>query len=81
VVSRETPIDLLLTDVVMPGSSGAISHSACCAITRDEGALHVGLQRHLILRYSVLRERSAFLQKPFSAEVLERKVRDLLAPG
>ena len=31
-----------------------------------------------IFRYGVTQERSAFLQKPFSADVLERRVRDLL---
>jgi len=31
-----------------------------------------------IFRYGVTQERAAFLQKPFSADVLERRVRDLL---
>jgi len=83
VVSRESePIDLLLTDVVMPGSSGGDLAQRLLRHHPEMKVLYMsGYSDSLILRYGVLQERSAFLQKPFSAEGLERKVRDLLATG
>ena len=81
VVSRESePIDLLLTDVVMPGSSGGDLAQRLLRRHPEMKVLYMsGYSDSLMLRYGVLQERSAFLQKPFSADVLERKVRDLLA--
>ncbi len=72
-------IDLLLTDIVMPGVSG---NDLAQRLLRHLPRLRVlymsGYSDSLIFRYGVLQERSAFLQKPFSADVLERKVRELL---
>lgn len=40
-----------------------------------------GYSDSLIFRYGVLQERAAFLRKPFSAEVLELRVAELLGRG
>lgn len=72
-------IDLLLTDVVMPGVSGTdLAHR----LLRHHPEMRIlymsGYSDSLIFRYGVLQERAAFLRKPFSAEALERRVGELL---
>ncbi len=83
VAARESaPIDLLLTDVVMPGSSGG---DLAQRLLRQYPAMKVlymsGYSDNLAFRFGLPQEGAAFLPKPFSADVLERKVRDLLADG
>ncbi len=72
-------VDLLLTDIVMPGVSGS---DLAQRLTRHYPRLRVlymsGYSDSLVFRYGVLQEHAAFLQKPFSADLLERKVRELL---
>jgi CheY-like chemotaxis protein len=76
----ETPIELLLTDIVMPGASGSDLAQRLLRSYPEMRVLYMsGYSDSLIFRYGVLQERSAFLQKPFSAEILESKVRELLA--
>jgi DNA-binding NtrC family response regulator len=72
-------LDLLLTDVVMPGVSGTdLAHR----LLRHHPEMRIlymsGYSDSLIFRYGVLQERAAFLRKPFSAEALERRVGELL---
>jgi YesN/AraC family two-component response regulator len=74
------PIDLLLTDIVMPGSSGSDLAQRLLRQHPEMRVLYMsGYSDSLIFRYGMLEDRSAFLQKPFSADVLERKVSELLA--
>ena len=74
-------VDLLLTDVVMPGASGAdLAHRLLRRHPEMRILYMSGYSDSLIFRYGVLQERAAFLRKPFSAEVLERRVAELLAP-
>jgi two-component system cell cycle sensor histidine kinase/response regulator CckA len=73
------PIDLLLTDVVMPGMSGPeVAH----AVTTMRPGTHVlymsGYTDSAIGHHGVLEPGIAFLQKPFSAQDLTSKVRVLL---
>ena len=72
-------IDLLLTDIVMPGLSGL---DLAQRLRRRQPDLRVlfmsGYSDSPLLRAGLAREGSAFLQKPFSADALERRVRELL---
>jgi two-component system cell cycle sensor histidine kinase/response regulator CckA len=72
-------LDLLVTDVVMPGMSGP---EVAQAVTSMRPGTHVlytsGYTDSAIGHHGVLEPGIAFLQKPFSADDLARKVRALL---
>jgi two-component system, cell cycle sensor histidine kinase and response regulator CckA len=74
------PIDLLLTDVVMPGMSGPEVASAVTTMRPGTHILYMsGYTDSAIGHHGVLEPGIAFLQKPFSADDLTRKVRSLLS--
>lgn len=72
-------IDLLVTDVVMPGMNG---EQLARRLQSERPGLRVlfmsGYSDELMARYRVLDEDSAFLAKPFTLEALARKVRAVL---
>jgi len=73
------PINLLLTDVVMPGMSGReLAHR----LLQGRGTLRVlymsGYTDDAVLRHGVMEEGMAYLQKPFTPDQLARKVREVL---
>ena len=74
------PIDLLVTDLVMPGLGGAALASRLVA---DAPALRVvfitGYAPEAVERQGELSVGSGLLEKPFSADQLARKVREALA--
>ena len=73
------PIDLLLTDVVMPGMSGPDVAAAVASLRPGTQLLYMsGYTDSAIVHHGVLEPGTAFLQKPFSADDLTRKVRSLL---
>ena len=73
------PIDLLVTDVVMPGMSGPEVAQAVVAMRPGTQVLYTsGYTDSAIGHHGVLEPGIAFLQKPFSADELARKVRALL---
>jgi CheY-like chemotaxis protein len=74
------PINLLLTDVVMPGMSGPEVAAAVTSMRPGTEVLYMsGYTDSAIGHHGVLEPGIAFLQKPFSADDLTRKVRSLLS--
>jgi PAS domain S-box-containing protein len=72
-------IDLLLTDVVMPQMNGAELAQRLSHMRPGLRVLFVsGYTDDAVIRHGVLEARTAFLQKPFSLDVLARTVREVL---
>jgi two-component system, cell cycle sensor histidine kinase and response regulator CckA len=76
---RNSPIDVLLTDVVMPGGNGP---ELTRRLVERSPALKViymsGYTEDAIAHHGVLDPGIAFLHKPFTSETLERKIREVL---
>jgi PAS domain S-box-containing protein len=73
------PVELLVTDVVMPGMSGPEVAQAVISMRPGTQVLYTsGYTDSAIVRHGALEPGIAFLQKPFGAEDLTRKVRSLL---
>ena len=75
----EGPVQLLLTDVVMPGMSGPEVAQQLTRLHPEMKVLYMsGYTDDAILRYGVTELGTAFLQKPFTADTLGWKVREVL---
>ena len=78
--SQKTPIDLLLTDVVLPVISGRTLAEQLSAERPDLRVLFMsGYTDSAIARHGVLEPGVSFLQKPFSKQALASKVREILS--
>ena len=74
-----SPIHLLLADVVLPGASGRTLANELLARRADLKVLFMsGYTEDAIVHRGVLAANTAFLHKPFSAEGLAAKVREVL---
>lgn len=75
----EKSIDLLLTDVVMPGISGPMLVDRLLAMQPSLLVLFMSGydDRQVVLRY-VVKEGFALIPKPFTLENLVRKVKEML---
>ena len=73
-------IDLLLCDVVMAGESGPVVARALTAVRPELRVVHMsGYTDDAVVRNGVVDTGVRFVQKPFTPDVLLRKVREALA--
>jgi two-component system, cell cycle sensor histidine kinase and response regulator CckA len=79
VVETNTSIDVLLTDVVMPGASGP---ELTQQLADQQPMLNViymsGYTEDAIVQHGVLKPGIAFLNKPFTSQALVAKIREVL---
>lgn len=74
------PIDLLVTDIIMPGGLNGCDLANRLALLRpDMKVLYIsGYVDNALVNQSILNVGAAFLEKPFSPSILTRKVREVL---
>jgi PAS domain S-box-containing protein len=79
-LSRHTgPLDLVLTDVIMPGMNVRELTEHCSELRPEAKFLYIsGYPDESIARHGVLNPNCAFLQKPFTAQALAAKVHTVL---
>jgi PAS domain S-box-containing protein len=76
---RQPAIDMLLTDVVMPGPSGPELASRLKQRREDLKVLFVsGYADHAVMHNGLDQLGASFMQKPFAPDSLARKVREVL---
>jgi PAS domain S-box-containing protein len=78
-IARHEPIDLLLTDMVLPGMGGGAIAAHIHEIQPGAKVLYTsGYTDDMIVRGGLLERGAAFLEKPFTPSILARRVRDVL---
>ncbi len=76
------PIQLVVTDVVMPGMSGGdLARQLAEHHPGIKVLLMSGYMRDAAVRQSIVRDGGAFLEKPFTPDVLVGRIREVLDGG
>ncbi|RJR17980.1 MAG: response regulator, partial [Desulfobacteraceae bacterium] len=81
-IAKEHPekIHILMTDVVMPGMNGKELAGHISSLHQDVKVLFTsGYTANVIARHGVLNEGIHFIQKPFSLQDLDKKLREVLS--
>ena len=77
----EAPIDLLLTDIVMPGMSGV---ELADRLERERPGMRIlfmtGFAEEAVVKEGILGKRRECIGKPFTREQIAKRVRELLFP-
>lgn len=77
--THDTPIHLVITDVIMPGINGKQFSEKVKALYPDARVLYMsGFTAEAITKQGLVDAGEHFLQKPFSVAILKRKVREVL---
>jgi len=77
--SQHAHVDLVLTDVVMPGSSGGVLGDRLADLRPGTPTLYMsGFTDEDVIRRGLLEQGRPFLQKPFTIYELAQKVREVL---
>jgi signal transduction histidine kinase/ligand-binding sensor domain-containing protein/ActR/RegA family two-component response regulator len=77
--SHDGPIDLLLTDVVLPDINGRVLHGRLSALRPAIRVVYMsGYAANVITHHDVLDEGLSYVQKPFSGDALKQKIRQVL---
>jgi YesN/AraC family two-component response regulator len=72
-------IDLVITDVVMPGISGAVLVARLESLRPETKSLYIsGYTDTAIVDHGILNSKVAFLQKPFTIQNFAQKVREVI---
>jgi two-component system cell cycle sensor histidine kinase/response regulator CckA len=80
VLAREGPVDLMISDVVMPTMDGPTTAREARKTYPDLPILFISGYAEEQLRKSIDLERVQFLAKPFSVQKLAEAARDALQP-
>lgn len=79
-LAEENRIDLLLSDVVMPRISGPELYARLAMAQPGLRVLYMsGYTDNVVVNHGIFNEERNFIQKPFTADVLLAKVREMLA--
>jgi CheY-like chemotaxis protein len=82
IIAEEASVDLLFTDVVLPGMSGRELANRALAVRPDLPVLYTtGYTRNAIIHNGRLDPGVQLLSKPFAQHDLARKVREMLDAG
>jgi len=81
-ISQDNRIDLLLTDIVMPGISGPELAASLAAANNEMRVIFMsGYAEHAALQQAILQPNALFMQKPFRLRTLLARIHEALHQG